>query len=128
MTQVRKLGAEQANVVTYTVIIRAQNRGGKLLPGMTANAEITADRAANVLRIANDATRFQPPRELQEALGAGQGVNAAAQPAVRRVALRAARRVEHRLRLSAAARVARLAHRAASVADGVALAILRMNG
>ncbi len=73
VTQVRKLGAEQANVVTYTVIIRAQNRGGKLLPGMTANAEITADRAANVLRIANDATRFQPPRELQETLEPDQG-------------------------------------------------------
>ncbi|MBI1359392.1 MAG: efflux RND transporter periplasmic adaptor subunit [Alphaproteobacteria bacterium] len=72
VTQVRQLGAEQANVVTYTVIVRAQNRGGKLLPGMTANAEITADRAENVLRIANDATRFQPPRELQQALGANK--------------------------------------------------------
>src|SRR5262249_52404956 len=36
VVQVRKLGAEQANVVTYTVVVNAQNRGGRLLPGMTA--------------------------------------------------------------------------------------------
>jgi HlyD family secretion protein len=66
--QVRQQGTEQANVVTYTVVIRARNPDNTLLPGMTANVDITADRATNVLRIANDATRFQPPRELLEAL------------------------------------------------------------
>jgi HlyD family secretion protein len=75
VTQVRQQGAEQANVVTYTVVIDARNQEGKLKPGMTANVEITADRASNVLRIADDATRFQPPREILEAMGgqAGQG-------------------------------------------------------
>ena len=72
VVQVRKLGAEQANVVTYTVVVNAQNPGGKLLPGMTANVEITADQATDVLRIAYDATRFQPPKEILEAMG-GQG-------------------------------------------------------
>ena len=71
--QVRVLGTEQANVVTYTVVIGAQNSTGKLMPGMTANVEITADRATNVLRIANDATRFQLPKDLQEAMGGPQG-------------------------------------------------------
>lgn len=76
VTQVRVLGAEQANVVTYTVVVQAENPGAKLLPGMTANVEITADRATDVLRIATDATRFQPPKDLQEKFGlqqSGQG-------------------------------------------------------
>lgn len=68
VVQVRQLGAETANVVTYTVVINARNPNGKLLPGMTANVEITADRAADVLRIAYDATRFQPPKEIQDAM------------------------------------------------------------
>lgn len=75
VVQVRQQGAEQANVVTYTVVIDARNQDGKLKPGMTANVEITADRASNVLRIADDATRFQPPREILEAMGGAQGGN-----------------------------------------------------
>ena len=70
--QVRKLGAEAANVVTYTVVVQARNPNSKLYPGMTANVEITADRAEDVLRIAYDATRFQPPKDVLEAMG-GQG-------------------------------------------------------
>ncbi|MEP7209770.1 MAG: efflux RND transporter periplasmic adaptor subunit [Alphaproteobacteria bacterium] len=62
VSQVRVLGTEAANVVTYTVVISARNSGGKLLPGMTANAEITAQRSANVLRISNDAMKFAPPK------------------------------------------------------------------
>jgi len=68
VTQVRKLGAEQANVVTYTVVVNARNPGGKLLPGMTANVDITADRADNVLRIAEGATKYQPPKDVMEKL------------------------------------------------------------
>jgi HlyD family secretion protein len=78
VVQVRQLGAEAANVVTYTVVINARNPNGKLLPGMTANVEITADRVADVLRIDYDATRFQPPKEIADAMRAadeasGQG-------------------------------------------------------
>ena len=75
VTQVRKLGAEQANVVTYTVVIQARNPNSKLFPGMTANVEITADRAEDVLRIAYDATRFQPPKDVLEAMGGAGGAN-----------------------------------------------------
>jgi HlyD family secretion protein len=71
--QVRLQGREQANVVTYTVVVAARNPGAQLLPGMTANVEITADRATGVLRIAEDATRFSPPREIQERLAAADG-------------------------------------------------------
>jgi len=78
VVQVRQLGAEAANVVTYTVVINARNPNGKLLPGMTANVEITADRVADVLRLDYDATRFQPPKEIADAMraadeAAGQG-------------------------------------------------------
>jgi len=75
VVQVRQQGAEQANVVTYTVVIHARNPNGKLKPSMTANVEITADQANDVLRIAYDATRFQPPKEVLEELGIQSGPN-----------------------------------------------------
>jgi HlyD family secretion protein len=70
--------SKQANVVTYTVVVNARNPNGKLLPGMTANVEITADRVTGTLRVASDATRFQPPKEIMDAMRAeaernGQG-------------------------------------------------------
>lgn len=68
VVQVRQLGTETANVVTYTVVINARNPNGKLLPGMTANVEITADRVTDVLSLAYDATRFQPPKEIMDAM------------------------------------------------------------
>ena len=75
VVQVRQLGTESANVVTYTVVINARNPSGKLLPGMTANVEITADRVADVLRIDYDATRFQPPKDIAEAMRAADEAN-----------------------------------------------------
>ncbi len=68
VVQVQQLGVEQANVVMYTVVVNARNPGGKLLPGMTANVEITADRVADTLRIDFDATRFQPPKDIMDAM------------------------------------------------------------
>jgi len=70
VVQVRQLGAESANVVTYTVVVNARNPNGRLLPGMTANVEITADRVTDVLRISDDATRFQPPKDIADAMRA----------------------------------------------------------
>ena len=83
VVQVRQLGAETANVVTYTVVVNARNPNGKLLPGMTANVEITADRVTDVLRIAYDATRFQPPKEIAEAMRAEQERNGEGGPGSR---------------------------------------------
>jgi HlyD family secretion protein len=78
VVQVRQLGAESANVVTYTVVVNARNPNGRLLPGMTANVEITADRVSDVLRIDQDATKPQLPKEITDAFRAadeasGQG-------------------------------------------------------
>jgi len=70
VVQVRQLGTETANVVTYTVVINARNPNGRLLPGMTANVEITADKVSDVLRIDYDATRFQPPKDVLAAMNA----------------------------------------------------------
>jgi HlyD family secretion protein len=48
------------NVVTYSVIIDANNDEGKLLPGLTATVNIVADSREDVLRIPNAALRFNP--------------------------------------------------------------------
>jgi HlyD family secretion protein len=58
--QVRLAPNEANNVVTYTVIITAENPGRKLLPGMTAIVEIVTGKSENVLRVSNEAIRFKP--------------------------------------------------------------------
>ncbi len=60
VTQVRLAATELNNVVTYTVIIEADNDDRKLFPGMTANAVVESARKDNVLRIVSDALRFKP--------------------------------------------------------------------
>ncbi|MFO1188040.1 MAG: efflux RND transporter periplasmic adaptor subunit [Alphaproteobacteria bacterium] len=58
--QVRKASKVIQNVVTYTVVVTADNSEGRLLPGMTANVQIIIDRRDNVLKVANAALRFRP--------------------------------------------------------------------
>jgi HlyD family secretion protein len=60
VAQVRLASTTVQNVVTYSVMVQADNPREILLPGMTANVRIVTDRRDNVLRIANDAARFQP--------------------------------------------------------------------
>jgi len=61
--QIRLAPNEEANVVTYTVIISATNPSRSLLPGMTANVEIVTGKREDVLRLSNDAFRYRPPTE-----------------------------------------------------------------
>jgi len=49
-----------SNVVTYTVIIKANNPEQKLLPGMTANCNIIVEEALNVLTVPLRALQFKP--------------------------------------------------------------------
>jgi HlyD family secretion protein len=49
------------NVVTYTVVIAADNPDLRLLPGMTATVRIVSDRRESVLRVPNAALRYRPP-------------------------------------------------------------------
>ena len=60
VAQVRMAATTVQNVVTYSVMVQANNPRQVLLPGMTANVRIVTDRREGVLRVANDATRFQP--------------------------------------------------------------------
>ncbi|MDP4220743.1 MAG: efflux RND transporter periplasmic adaptor subunit [Bacteroidota bacterium] len=51
----------QQNVVTYTVVISAQNKEEKLFPGMTATVTIVNSAVQDVIRVPVAATRFTPP-------------------------------------------------------------------
>ena len=58
--QIRLAPVALNNVVTYTVVIAAENPLGRLLPGMTANVEIVTGEKKNVVVVPSDALRFQP--------------------------------------------------------------------
>ncbi|MGE0047266.1 MAG: efflux RND transporter periplasmic adaptor subunit, partial [Hyphomonadaceae bacterium] len=67
VSQVRQQGVDTNGVVSYTVVVQADNPGRRLLPGMTANAEIVVEETQQVARIPNAALRFRPVDErLQE--------------------------------------------------------------
>jgi HlyD family secretion protein len=61
VSQVRLQPTTVQNVVTYTVMIDAENTGGKLLPGMTANVSFEIAQFTDVLKVPNAALRFTPP-------------------------------------------------------------------
>ena len=75
VTQIRVLPTTEQSVVAYTVVVEADNPGEKLLPGMTANADIILEEKRNVLRVPNAALRFTPGDVLaeQQARQAGGG-------------------------------------------------------
>ncbi|QEL26023.1 HlyD family efflux transporter periplasmic adaptor subunit [Bosea sp. F3-2] len=56
-----RLGAQTIqNVVTYTGIVRVENRDMALLPGMTANLQVVTEDRSEALRVPNAALRFRP--------------------------------------------------------------------
>lgn len=59
VAQIRKHPQIAQNVVTYTVVIDADNPGEILLPGMTAIVEIVTARLDSVLLVPNAALRFE---------------------------------------------------------------------
>jgi HlyD family secretion protein len=61
VTQVRKAATVTSNVVTYKVIIGAENPRQQLLPGMTANVNLVLGEKDDVMRVNNSALRFNPP-------------------------------------------------------------------
>jgi len=52
------------NVVTYTVVVLAENNDGTLLPGMTANVEFVEAREEDALLVPAAAFRFRPPDDI----------------------------------------------------------------
>lgn len=61
--QVRLQATTTNNVVTYEVVISAQNADLKLKPGLTANVTIYTQEHTGVLAVANKALRFTPTKE-----------------------------------------------------------------
>ena len=61
--QLRYMSTTQNNIVTYLAIVAVRNEDGILLPGMTANLEITADIRPDVARLPISAERFRPTPE-----------------------------------------------------------------
>jgi HlyD family secretion protein len=53
-------------VVTHQGVLREQNAGGLLKPGMTATAEIEATTIRNALLVPNAALRFVPPDDIKK--------------------------------------------------------------
>lgn len=76
VTQVRKQPETESNVVAYIVIAQADNPGGKLMPGMTANADIVIQQLRGVLKVPAAALRWTPADEkgsTSQRAGAGGG-------------------------------------------------------
>jgi len=77
--QIRLAPQVVQNVVTYTVVVSADNPELKLLPGMTASVRIVVAERSDVLRVPHAALRFRPPlpagrdETASEAAAAGGG-------------------------------------------------------
>ena len=64
VTQIRKAPQVFQNVVTYQVIVSADNAEGLLLPGMTAVLRITVAEVHDVLKVPAAALRFRPAESI----------------------------------------------------------------
>ena len=73
VTQVRMASTTTSSVVTYPVIIEADNPSGKLFPGMTANISVHIAEARGVLTVSSAAFRYHPPTP--GGPGAGEGAH-----------------------------------------------------
>ncbi|MGD9547829.1 MAG: efflux RND transporter periplasmic adaptor subunit [Candidatus Krumholzibacteriia bacterium] len=61
--QLRLQSVVDDNVVNYQVVVRVENPGMRLLPGMTATVDFIVDEATDVLFAPNAALRFRPSQE-----------------------------------------------------------------
>jgi HlyD family secretion protein len=77
------------NVVTYTVVVSADNPDLRLLPGMTANVQIVVNERPETLKVANAALRFSPSGagadESKGAVAAGRPAGSGPQRAEKRI-------------------------------------------
>ena len=60
VTQVRINPTTESNVVTYEVLISAENPEHKLIPGLTANVTVYTKEAKNVITVPIKTLKFQP--------------------------------------------------------------------
>jgi len=61
--EIRLMPEEVNSIITYTVIVDAENPDALLLPGMTANLDFIIELKKDVLTAPNSAFRFQPGNE-----------------------------------------------------------------
>jgi HlyD family secretion protein len=73
VTQIRQAPQTVQNVVTYDVVVSVQNNDLALKPGMTATAKIVTAQRDNVLRVPDQALRYQPRGITPERSAAGSG-------------------------------------------------------
>jgi HlyD family secretion protein len=66
VSQIRLQPIITSNVVTYTVIIQAPNPEKKLMPGMTASANIFVIEASDLLVVNSKALLFSPDKKLMD--------------------------------------------------------------
>lgn len=71
VNQVRQSPQTVQNVVTYDIVISADNSDLTLMPGMTAASRIIVDQRKDVIRVPNQALRYVP-RDSAGALQSGQ--------------------------------------------------------
>ena len=84
VVQIRKNATTTNNVVTYPIIIEADNPDEMLFPGMTANIAVETARSENTLAVTSAAFRFRPkPEEIAESAASAQELPR--QPGQRRV-------------------------------------------
>ncbi|MDE0450645.1 MAG: efflux RND transporter periplasmic adaptor subunit [Gammaproteobacteria bacterium] len=76
--QIRKAPSVVQNVVTYKVIITADNNDLALLPGMTASVQIVLGSKSDVVKVPNAALRFAPRGVVRETPSAGGQASGAA--------------------------------------------------
>jgi HlyD family secretion protein len=79
--QIRKAAQNVQNVVTYTVLVSANNDSGQLMPGMTANVRIVTDTRESALKVPNAALRFRPPGAAADGADKGGAVQGSVTPA-----------------------------------------------
>ncbi len=84
VVQIRKNATTTNNVVTYPIIIEADNPDEMLFPGMTANISVETARAENTLAVTSAAFRFRP-KESEIAESTANEPEAPRQPGQRRV-------------------------------------------
>jgi len=73
--QIRKAPINVQNVITYTVLLTAENPDLKLLPGMTANTSIITEKKDQVIKVANAALRFKMPENITSSASNNSSAN-----------------------------------------------------
>jgi HlyD family secretion protein len=64
VTEIRIQSVVTSNVVTYTVIVQAQNPDLKLMPGMTASISIYVNEKKDIIVVPGKALRFTPDEDV----------------------------------------------------------------